>query len=296
MLLREIKNIFHKELDTLYGKEEAASFFYLLIEHYFNLERFVLAIQPDLVIDKQEETKIFKALSDLKLEKPIQYITGTAHFMDLFFKVNENVLIPRPETEELVRWILDDARPLEQTISILDMGTGSGCIPISLAKNLSNATIQAFDISNKALKVAKKNAEMHGVDIDFFQSDILNLDFSLNADPTRSMNLSLERNYDIIVSNPPYVRELEKKDMHNNVIEHEPNIALFVPNEDPLKFYRAIVNFASQQLNAKGILYLEINQYLGKEMVNLLTDFHFENIELRKDMFGNDRMVKGTKS
>lgn len=296
MLLREIKNIFHKELDTLYGKEETASFFYLLIEHYFNLERFVLAIQPDLVIDKQEETKIFKALSDLKLEKPIQYITGTAHFMDLCFKVNENVLIPRPETEELVRWILDDARPLEQTISILDMGTGSGCIPISLAKNLSNATIQAFDISNKALKVAKKNAEMHGVDIDFFQSDILNLDFSLNTDPTRSMNLSLERNYDIIVSNPPYVRELEKKDMHNNVIEHEPNIALFVPNEDPLKFYRAIVNFASRQLNAKGILYLEINQYLGKEMVDLLADFHFENIELRKDMFGNDRMVKGTKS
>jgi release factor glutamine methyltransferase len=280
VLLREIKNIFHKELDTLYGAAEVSSFFFLLIEHYFDLERFVLAIQPDLVIDKEQETKIFKALADLKLEKPIQYITGTAHFMELDFKVNAHVLIPRPETEELVRWISYDVK-ITEPLTILDMGTGSGCIPISLAKNLKQAQVHALDISNEALEVAKNNAKTHEVQINFFQADMLN------------WNIELE--YDIIVSNPPYVRELEKEEMQNNVIAHEPGIALFVPDEDPLKFYRAIVKFASEHLNAKGVLYLEINQYLGKEMVDLLSDSHFENIELRKDMFGNDRMLKGTK-
>ncbi len=289
MLLREIKNIFHTELDTLYGKEEVSSFFYLLIEHYFDLERFILAIQPDLIITKAQETQIFKALSELKSEKPIQHILGTSYFMDLDFKVNEQVLIPRPETEELVRWILDDVTHRNQPLTLLDMGTGSGCIPIALAKNISNATVTALDISSDALQIAKENAKTHSVTIGFFQADILKLKFEFG------LGLELELNFDIIVSNPPYVRELEKESMHTNVIDHEPKIALFVPNEDPLQFYKAIVKYASDHLNAKGCLYLEINQYLGTEMISLLEEYGFSSIELRKDMFGNDRMLKGIK-
>jgi release factor glutamine methyltransferase len=279
VLLREIKNIFHLELDVLYGKDEVSSFFYMLIEHFFNLERFILAIQPELVIDKEQETIIFNALSELKLERPIQHIIGSCYFMEMDFKVNSHVLIPRPETEELVRWILEDNEKTEQPLTILDMGTGSGCIPISIAKNLPNANVYGLDISLDALEVAQQNNKIHCTQVDFFQADILYLDY--------------ECTYDIIVSNPPYVRELEKAEMQNNVIDHEPSIALFVPDEDPLKFYRAIVIFAAKHLNDKGSLYLEINQFLGKEMIALLKEYEFHTINLKQDMYGNDRMLKG---
>ncbi|WP_249356231.1 peptide chain release factor N(5)-glutamine methyltransferase [Maribacter sp. ACAM166] len=282
VLLKEIKNIFHAELDVLYGKEEVSSFFYLLIEHYFDLERFVLAIQPELVIDKEQETFIFNALSELKLEKPIQHIMGTTHFMELDFKVNKHVLIPRPETEELVRWILDDYEHTDKALKILDIGTGSGCIPISLVKNMPTTKVQAFDISLNALEIAHENAVTHDIAVDFFQADMLKMDREIK--------------YDIIVSNPPYVRELEKAEIRNNVIDHEPGIALFVPDEDPLKFYVAIVKFAAKSLHTEGCLYLEINQYLGIEMKMLLKEYGFESIELRKDIYGNDRMLKGIKA
>ncbi|WP_339723904.1 peptide chain release factor N(5)-glutamine methyltransferase [Maribacter stanieri] len=286
MLLREIKNIYHSELDAIYGKEEVNSFFYLLIEHYFDLERFILAIQPELVIDKKQETVIFQALSELKLEKPIQHIIGTTHFMDLDFKVNEHVLIPRPETEELVRWILDDHKNTAKILTILDMGTGSGCIPISLDKNLTDAKVFGLDISKDALKVAEENNALLNSDVKFYEADILSLDMETSAK-------ELDEKFDIIISNPPYVRELEKAEMQNNVIDHEPSLALFVPDEDPLKFYSAVVNFTANHLNENGCLYLEINQYLGEETKQLLEKSNFKTIELRKDMFGNDRMIKG---
>ncbi|WP_324026812.1 peptide chain release factor N(5)-glutamine methyltransferase [Maribacter sp. BPC-D8] len=286
MLLREINNIYHSELDVIYGKEEVNSFFYLLIEHYFDLERFVLVIQPELVIDKEQETVIFQALSELKLEKPIQHIIGTAYFMDLDFKVNGYVLIPRPETEELVRWILDDHKNTAKALTILDMGTGSGCIPISLDKNLTDAKVFGLDISTDALKVAEENNGLHGANVKFFKADMLSLN-------TETSVKELDQKFDIIISNPPYVRELEKAEMQNNVIDHEPSLALFVPDEDPLKFYSSVVNFAAEHLNEKGCLYLEINQYLGKETKQLLEKSNFKTIELRKDMFGNDRMIKG---
>jgi|TARA_R110002153_G_scaffold113353_6_gene255700 release factor glutamine methyltransferase len=286
VLLREIKNIYHSELDAIYGKEEVNSFFYLLIEHYFDLERFILAIQPELVIDKKQETVIFQALSELKLEKPIQHIIGTTHFMDLDFKVNEHVLIPRPETEELVRWILDDHKNTAKILTILDMGTGSGCIPISLDKNLTDAKVFGLDISKDALKVAEENNALLNSDVKFYEADILSLDMETSAK-------ELDEKFDIIISNPPYVRELEKAEMQNNVIDHEPSLALFVPDEDPLKFYSAVVNFAANHLNENGCLYLEINQYLGEETKQLLEKSNFKTIELRKDMFGNDRMIKG---
>lgn len=286
MQLKEVKNIFHAELDAIYGKDEVNSFFYLLIEHYFELERFVLALQPNLNIEKEQETILFKALSDLKLHKPIQHITGTAHFMDLDFTVNEHVLIPRPETEELVRWVLDDAKEVKHPLNILDMGTGSGCIPISLDKNLVDAKVYALDVSPQALVVAEENNRTLGANVTFVKADML-------SSHSKTSAKELDQKFDIIISNPPYVRELEKAEMQNNVIDHEPSLALFVPDEDPLKFYKAVVNFASEHLNKNGCLYLEINQYLGEETKQILQQSNFKTIELRPDMFGNDRMIKG---
>lgn len=288
MQLKEIRKIYHSELDTIYGKEEVDSFFYLIIEHYLNLERFVLTFKPNLVIEKTEEQPLFEALSKLKLQKPIQYILGKTLFMDLEFKVNGNVLIPRPETEELVRWIIDDCnsgslhllqdKP-KPGINILDIGTGSGCIAISLAKNLENAKVFALDISEKVLEVARENAKVNQVEIEFIHVDILNPE-------------NHELKYDIIVSNPPYVRLLEKDKMNSNVLENEPGLALFVSDDDPLVFYKKIVEFSVMNLKKKGKLYFEINQYLG-ERTKVLLENNFSDIELRKDMYGNDRMLKG---
>jgi release factor glutamine methyltransferase len=287
VLLAEIKKIFHRELDELYGADEVSSFFCLLIEYYLGLERFILAIQPNLVINKEDEAPFFEALSQLKLHRPIQHIIGHTYFMELKFNVGSDVLIPRPETEDLVRWILKDYQETNlQNINILDIGTGSGCIPIVLAKNLEKAQVAGLDISSKALTTANSNALLNGVEVDFFEGDILKGISSSN----------IKSNYDIIVSNPPYVRELEKDKMRPNVIDHEPGDALFVPDKDPLVFYKAIAKFAQNRLTEGGSLYLEINQYLGKEMVNLLENYTFKNIELRKDIFGNDRMIKAIKA
>ncbi len=306
MQLKEIKNIYHKELDEIYQKEEVDSFFYLLIEHYLHLERFVLALQPNLTISKKEEQPLFEALTLLKLERPVQYIIGNTHFMGLDFEVSENVLIPRPETEELVRWILDEVRntkyevsssPLNNhsvakriridmrgnknnNIKILDIGTGSGCIAISLAKNIPEAKVYALDVSKDALEIAKRNAAKNETVVEFIQADILEFP-------------ELQDRFDMIVSNPPYVREIEKKEIQKNVLENEPDLALFVSDENPLIFYKAIAHFAKRHLNSGSSLFLEINQYLGKETRDLLEHHNFSEIELRKDMFGNDRILKG---
>lgn len=280
MYLKEIKNIFHVELDTLYGKEEVNSFFYMLIEHYLGLERFILALEPSLVITKEEETPLFDALSRLKLEIPIQHIIEKTHFMDLDFKVSKDVLIPRPETEELVRWILEDVVNADKDLKILDIGTGSGCIPISIKKNVPEANVCSLDISDNALQIAIENAKNNKVEVEFIHASILEID-------------KLHQKFNIIVSNPPYVRELEKKEMNGNVLKHEPELALFVSDEDPLLFYRKITEFAVHNLEKGGMLYFEINQYLGKETQLLLEEANFSDIELRQDMFGNDRMLKG---
>nr|WP_321412411.1 peptide chain release factor N(5)-glutamine methyltransferase [uncultured Allomuricauda sp.] len=311
MLLKEVKDIFHKELGKIYPKEEIDSFFYSCIEHYLQLERFILAIRPELTLTKEEEQPLFEAMSQLKLEKPLQYILGTAHFMDLELQVDENVLIPRPETEELVQWILDDFRFQnsevrnqkgeefkldaersrsvistslnDHPLTILDIGTGSGCIAIALAKNLPNAKVYALDISEGALTVAQKNAEANEAAITFWNQNILNPEFDS------------ELVFDVIVSNPPYVRELEKKEIQRNVKDFEPDTALFVADEDPLIFYKAIINFSERHLQGNGSLYFEINQYLGEETKALFNARNFSEIELRKDMFGNNRMLKAIK-
>ncbi|MDO6490810.1 MULTISPECIES: peptide chain release factor N(5)-glutamine methyltransferase [unclassified Cellulophaga] len=279
MLLKEIKKIFHIELDAMYPVEEVDSFFYMTIEHYLKLERFILAMQPDYVVKKEEEGVLFSTIEQLKKNVPIQYIFKTTHFMGLDFNVNSNVLIPRPETEELVSWILSEV-DINQEITILDIGTGSGCIAISLAKNLPKAKVFALDVSKNALEVAKNNAEANNVSVTFIEKSIL-------EEP------NLKQKFDVIVSNPPYVRELEKAEMNTNVLDNEPSLALFVSDSKPLVFYDAITNFAVNYLVDGGKLYFEINQYLGKETKVLLEKQDYKNIILKKDMFGNDRMLKG---
>ncbi len=292
MILKEIQNIFHKELEDIYGKEEVDSFFYILTDEFLGLPRLALSLQPHFTITKEEEQPLFEALAKLKLEEPIQYILGKTEFFGLSFKVNDHTLIPRPETEELVSWVISQQTPTNKPLNILDIGTGSGCIAIALSKNIPNAKVFALDVSAEALNVAEENAIMNGMEVKFLQVDILNRSNWNLAKTFLDENLR----FDIIVSNPPYVRNLEKDEMKNNVLNFEPGLALFVEDNDPLIFYRAIANFATKYLKNEGQLFFEISRYLGKEMVLLLEDFNFEHIELKKDIFGNTRMLKGIKN
>ncbi|HRE77296.1 MAG TPA: peptide chain release factor N(5)-glutamine methyltransferase [Flavobacterium sp.] len=280
MTFKEIKSSFHNNLSPFFDEQEIDSFFYLVLEKYHQLKRVDLALQPDLKVSESELEQWKFVLEQLKTQKPIQYILGETFFCDLIFKVNEHTLIPRPETEELVYWILGEIKKQNKYNStIVDIGTGTGCIPISLKKNLPESTVFGIDISEEALKVANENAQMNEVDVQFMQKNILETS-------------DLQNQFDVIVSNPPYVRQLEKAEINTNVLAFEPHLALFVSDEDPLIFYRKIAELAQQNLKPNGLLFFEINQYLGKETVSLLTDLGFKNIELRKDIYGNDRMVK----
>lgn len=287
MTLRQLKRTFLSELDTIYPKTEIESFFYLLTETYLGLKRvdIALSIDDDIAIDN----RFHNALNELINHKPIQYIIGSTEFFSLNFIVNKHVLIPRPETEELVDWIISDIKPKEklntQKINILDIGTGSGCIAISLAKNLPNTSIYAIDISKEALKIAKKNAINNNVAITFIEDDILNSTFNTKA-------LEQKLKFDIIVSNPPYVRLLEKELMQDNVLKNEPHTALFVANDNALIFYDKIADFAINHLKPNGEIYFEINQYLGNETMALLKNKGFKNINLKKDIFDVDRMIR----
>jgi release factor glutamine methyltransferase len=220
-----------------------------------------------------------EASNRLQHFEPIQYILGETEFYGLPFKVTPATLIPRPETEELVDWILAHYNKNHKTL--LDIGTGSGCIAITLAKNLPSLEISAMDISEETLKIASENAKDHKVGVIFSKVDILNA-------------LALPQKYDIIVSNPPYVRNSEKKNMQKNVLDYEPTMALFVEDDNPLLFYSKIAALAKNYLNPKGFLFFEINEYLGKEVIQLLKRESFSEIELKKDFFGKDRMIKCT--
>ncbi|KJJ39549.1 peptide chain release factor N(5)-glutamine methyltransferase [Aequorivita vladivostokensis] len=278
MKISDLKSNFKKSLSELYPSEEVQSFFNILSEKYLNLSRIEIALNPERTISATEAEKFQKAILRLQNHEPIQYIIGETEFYGLPFKVNKHTLIPRPETEELVEWILSGFPP-SGAKGILDIGTGSGCIAISLAKNLPNAKISALDISEEALKIAEANAKLNKVEVDFFQTDILAAE-------------TLPMKYDVIVSNPPYVRELEKKQMQQNVLKYEPHSALYVKDEDPLLFYRAISHLAKNHLNPSGKLFFEINEYLAYEMTELLKAEGFKNIEIKKDIYGKDRMLK----
>jgi len=286
MLLKNYKTVFLQELSSLYDEQEVESFFYLVLEKLHGMKRIDLALKPETILDGIHLKQWKSIISELKQQKPIQYILGETEFYGLPFLVNENVLIPRPETEELVELILSNNRIIESSSSfkILDIGTGSGCIPVSLKKNLPNAEVYAIDVSEKALATAQKNAELNKVEVHFILKNILEV-------ATLSAVEGLEQQFDIIVSNPPYVRNLEKAEIKPNVLEFEPHLALFVEDNDALLFYRKITELAQKNLNPNGQLYFEINQYLGKETLALVESYGFKNVLLHQDIYGNDRMI-----
>lgn len=281
MVLKDYKKKFIANLEPLFDPMESESFFFLILDYLHQMKRVDLALQPDFEILDTELFKWNEILSQLKKEKPIQYILGETEFYGLRFLVNENTLIPRPETEELVQWIIESQNRSSQEITILDIGTGSGCIPITIKKSLSNANVSAIDVSKEALLVAERNALLNEVTVHFIHQDILQTE-------------ALETFYNVIVSNPPYVRELEKEEIKKNVLDYEPHLALFVTNEDALLFYRKIAQLAKHSLVPNGYLFFEINQYLGSETVSLLQDLGFQNVTLKKDIYGNDRMIRCT--
>ena len=283
MNVKEFKDYFNETLNKLYPKSEVDTFLFLLLEEYLNFKSIDLVLKSDFDINQEKLMLLKTSTKLLEQEVPIQYIIGKTEFCGLPFVLNEHVLIPRPETEELVATILSkieitNTTKKENELKILDIGTGSGCIPISLKKHLPFAKISAIDVSNKALSVAKKNTLLNKVDINLIQQDILK-------------TTKLNHLYDVIVSNPPYVRELEKKEIKNNVLKNEPHLALFVKDDNPLIFYDRIAELAKKYLENNGLLFFEINQYLGEETIKLLELKGFSSIELKKDLFGRDRII-----
>ena len=279
MKLSQLKINCTTQLQGIYDKEEIHSFFYLLCDSFLNYRRFDVSMNHDRLLSKPTMARFDSALARLQAREPIQYILGCTEFYGLPFQENKYTLIPRPETEELVDWILSHFQNQDAVLDILDIGTGSGCIAVALAKNLPRASISALDISHKAIALAKENAINNQVSVSFSDQDILD-------------TKSLEKKYDVIVSNPPYVRQQEKKAMHTNVLAYEPSNALFVSNEDPLLFYRKIAQLAKVSLKANGWLYFEINEYLSLEMESLLDEIGFMNIEIKNDFRAVPRMIK----
>jgi release factor glutamine methyltransferase len=270
------------EITSVYEENEAKSIVYLLLEHYLKLSK------TDIFLDKNisQAFDFQDIIIRLKAQEPVQYIIGETEFYGRKFKVTPDTLIPRPETEELVQLTVisyqSDGEPLPNNNKprILDIGTGSGCIAISLACELPDAQVYAYDISEEALKIAKENAQTNGANVIFEKVNILE-PFTIHRLP-----------FTIIVSNPPYVMNAEKAEMERNVLEYEPHLALFVEDDDPLIFYQKIAEFAFKNLIKKGLCVVEINQAFGLETAELFWNQGFSEVEVIKDMFGKDRMVK----
>lgn len=266
------------ELRGLYPETEIRSFSLLIVGKLTGFSRTEIIVNKNTHFSIEQRQEVESFIEKLKKFVPIQYILGETEFYGHTFNVNTSVLIPRPETEELVDWIRNENN-LNADVNILDIGTGSGCIAISLKHEFQNASVDAFDISDEALETARSNAERNKLNVTFSRVDILN--------PP-----DIDTKWDIIVSNPPYVLEKEKEEILPNVLDHEPHVALFVPDTDPLLFYRKIALFTQMHLQPNGKLYFEINRKAGKATVDLLNVLGFRDIELRKDISGNDRMVK----
>jgi release factor glutamine methyltransferase len=276
-LLRKVS----EKLEAVYDKQEAQSMAFLLLENLFLLSRSQI-LAGEEIADPEKEKLLYLYIERLLQSEPIQYIIGHTEFYGNQFEVNPSVLIPRPETEELVDLVISENKNLSP-LSIVDIGTGSGCIPISLKKALPLAEVFAVDISDKALVTAKRNASLNKVEITFLEKNILLPESSL---PSAT----------IIVSNPPYVMEKEKKQMQKNVLGHEPHLALFVDNRDPLVFYRVITEKATKYLLPGGKLYFEINEQFGNETADLLIQAGFKEVKILKDLNGKDRIVRGKKN
>ena len=286
MNINKFRDYFNKTLKKLYPTSEIDTFLFLLLEEYLNFKRIDVVLKSNFEISPEDLTLLKSSTKLLEQEVPIQYILGKTEFYGFPFILNEHVLIPRPETEELVTSVLNKISKLERLhqiekekkLKILDIGTGSGCIPISLKRSLPFAEITAIDIANEALIIAQKNASLNKVNINFIQQNILK-------------TTALDDIYDIIISNPPYVRVSEKIEIKNNVLKNEPHLALFVEDNNPLIFYSKIAELAKSHLTKNGTLFFEINQYLGKETVELIKLKGFNKIQLKKDIFGHDRII-----
>ena len=284
MTIKALRLKFYDALNNLYCHSEIDVFFYSLMEYYFHKPKVDVYLNQDQKLDQTSEIIMINALNELTNYKPLQYITSQTEFYGLKFNLSESVLIPRPETEELVEWIIKDHIFKENEFKILDLGTGSGCISVSLARFLKKSRVYAVDLSDKALVQAHENAKLNNVEVIFEVCDILDENLPDHF-----------KNFEVFVSNPPYVRNLEKNEIKQNVMHYEPHMALFVTDNDPLEFYRAILQIATKRLVSGGKLYFEINQYLGIEMMDLVMSFGFYDIELKKDSFGNDRMLRAIK-
>jgi release factor glutamine methyltransferase len=292
--IKDVVHFFREELYGLYDEGEIETFIAFCFEDFINVKRFEISLKANDTINESELLKFNFAVKELKKHKPIQHILEKADFYGLKFIVNKNVLIPRPETEELVQLVVNDFNlrngfPLLRRgaggEAILDIGTGSGCIAIALKKNIPDASIYAIDVSEDALMIAEQNAQLNNVNINFVKQDILS---SVLVDE------QFKEKLDVIVSNPPYIRELERKQMGTNVLDYEPHLALFVPDYNPLVFYKAIANFSIKHLKPQGKLYLEINEYLGEETKELLEKKGFKDVVLVKDINGKNRILRGS--
>ena len=273
--------VLHEIRDALkgyYPDSEALALAKMLLVEVFGFSTLELYGGKDKEFSEKHRSVLTEMIRRLQKNEPIQYIIGIESFFGLTFEVNPNVLIPRPETQELVSWIIEDYQS-DDSVRILDIGTGSGCIPISLGKQLSKAEVESWDISEGALEVASRNCERNGVKVLLRQKDVL------KATPEGNL-------YDVIVSNPPYITNKEKVEMESNVLDWEPSLALFVPDEDPLLFYRKIAHLGCDMLKEGGSLYFEINRAYGEETILMLKELGYAQIELKKDSWGNDRMIK----
>ncbi|TJZ51755.1 peptide chain release factor N(5)-glutamine methyltransferase [Sphingobacterium olei] len=282
---RDIEQVFLDELANLYDPAEIKAIFHIAIEHITQLKKTNYLLEKSSAITSDQQHQLLEMLHQLKYGKPIQHLTGSTHFYGLDFNVNEHTLIPRPETEELVDLILK-SHGTQRNLRLIDIGTGTGCIPVSIAKHIQDAKIWAIDISSEALGIAKQNAEKQKVDIQFVHADILEWEYLFTNG---------ER-FDIIVSNPPYITSAEKEEMHQNVLAFEPHLALFVESSAPLIFYDYISDFALAHLEETGMLYFEINQYLSHETASLLHKKGFTQVTILKDINGVDRMISAKKA
>jgi len=291
--MESIKNVFsafHEGLKPIYDYNEAEAITLLALSEITGFSKAKIKAFPEEKLSHDQTARLNVILNQLQTGEPIQYILGHTEFYGLPFIVNPSVLIPRPETEELVEWVISSVDSLQLAVgNILDIGTGSGCIAISLKKNLPAFNVTAIDISDDALKTAGENARLNNVSVDFIKADILSAEkpFAFHLLP-----FTLKSPFTSIISNPPYVTLHDKTQMHQNVTDFEPHNALFVPEDDPLIFYKAIADFAIENLVPGGLLFFEINESYGKEIVELLADKGFINIQLGEDMSGRDRMIK----
>lgn len=272
-------NYIKQAINGQYPDTEASAIAKAILTDVFQLSTTDLYASKDMNFSTNQAEKLEVIITRLRANEPLQYILGNCYFCGLNFHVEPGVLIPRPETAELVEWIISDRKSSDSPIRILDIGTGSGCISISLAKNLPQSEVYAWDISEDAIRIASDNANRLDANVRFRQTDVL------GQVPTDTM-------MNIIVSNPPYITEAERTDMDANVTDWEPDTALFVPDNTPLLFYERIAEIGKQILTPDGTLYFEINQRFGTETVDMLRQKGYRNVELRKDLSGNDRMIK----